>query len=74
MQKGAEMADLSNPLNRTIPAEIEERCSRGIADCWHGVIEKTVVQQDGDKGHTTRINVEVKSVTNLISHYDQPAK
>ena len=69
------MADLKKPLNRTIPADPGiDRCSRGIAECWHGVIEKTVAPQNGTMGHITRINVEVKSVTDLMSHYDHPAK
>jgi len=69
------MADITNPLNRTIPADSGmDRCSRGVADCWHGVIEKTVAPQNGTMGHTTRINVEVKSVTDLMAHYDQPMK
>lgn len=72
------MADLKSPMNtmnRTVlinAGEIHSSC--GVADSWHCVIEKTFTLQNGMTGHTARINVEVKSLSNLISHYDKPFK
>lgn len=66
------MADLTNPLNKTFTVDSGEvQCSHGIADCWHGIVEKQITQQNGMAGHTTQIRVEVKSLTDLIARCDQ---
>ena len=69
------MADFIEQKNKTIPAvPTMDRCSYGVADSWHGVIEKTAALENGATGPTTRINVEVKSIKDLMSHYDLPTK
>lgn len=66
------MADLINSLNRTYSVEPRGvRCFYGVANCWHGIIEKTSCLQNGLMGPKTLISVEVKSITDLMSRYGQ---
>jgi len=70
------MADMSNPTsNNTFSVETDAgQRSPGVADCWHGIIEKRNPSETGEIYQPVRINVEVKSLTDLMSHYDQPRK
>ena len=69
------MPDLTNSQNKTVPVEPSlHGGSHGIANCWHGIIEKVVSPGDGAACHVTRINVEVKSMIDLMSHYNHDTK
>ena len=69
------MTEKTEPTNRTLPDyhEIHPR-TRGIAGCWHGIIEKTRAPYNGTMGYTSRVNVEMKSVADLMSHYSKSKK
>lgn len=43
----------------------------GITKSWHVVIEKNGSLQDGGDEKTIRIKVEVKSLKDLIAHFDE---
>lgn len=56
-----------NSVNKTIIANVDKnKCSYGIADYWHGIIEKN----NTSSNRVTRIHVEVKSLSSLIKYYN----
>ncbi len=42
-------------------------CPYGVADCWHGMIQKTYRNSDGTVAAQQHITVEVKSPLDLIA-------